>query len=1169
MANPYLEGVVEETSSNPYLSGTTSQSTSTNPYLEGLGGTTTPKESKPTPTETSTNWAGTGPEMTTEEYFKSGYEGRFATQALRGDSDLMAKADETVKKQLGPDYQKDPAKFQEMFTQEYRRLVGERDKAAKEERAKNPEPTFSQSMQEFGKQLVTSPWQTAKSMVYELGKDPLFLLGAPGMVPKVTEAAATVGRAAKVGKVAAKVGKTAAKAGTIGAVAETAAEAGEPGGLDKQRILNTVGNFAVLGATTHAGLSLIKGGASKLGKSMFDYNSLVDKLEANLKKKGIDLKEEEPTSTTSSTYGESLGPLDKQEVLKHLSEVERLDPDVHDFIELTDKVNRAEKVSDPSTWTDQERAAYESGDWKEFSKLRGYTEEEITNYDNLLKVQQRLQERYGAKNPDYTASLDFLIKENTPDFNLTPDEGSVVADLFKDLNEKTPDKAVLKTVKEIKANSRMASVWRRTIESLVKDPVTRERITMAMEKEKDYDKILTDAEKESTIQSLSQASERLKQKTNFKTEEEANNHAERIKRIDYVVEKLKSLPSEEYAKPIMDHIQKVYADIAKAAKKQGVLNRLVTNYVNHALNFAESKLKEPERQSLIDMVFKENSDKFVRDFSLERQFRFIRDLEKAIYDAGAKLNIDVSGVKVERDIAKLAEMYMKAMGTAVLEQRLLNHLETIKVPGVDKELVPLVTKNSDIAFRNGYEQFKGKEVGRSKGYAVHPDIVPVLKFLWDYKKPNMVLKAISGIAALGKILNTSASLFHLKSLGEVRLLNEPVSTLVDAFSGFSGTKLALRDIKRNMGTGTLSPDWMLKRGLEFDIKEIDRSTLVELGRAVDKGINDVFAVDPKVFERALSPLNKFLLEPANTLTWDYGHAAGKYLVAANTMAKMKARNPNMSWDAIAKEVIPYINDQFGGINWLGIAQEVNNRYAKAFAYWLYSRQGSPLMNAVMFAPDWTASTFRAYYKALPNNMLKRVFRPNTWEFKETAKALKNPKTHQDLARLYALKNALMWVTLLEGINLATSNHHIWENKDPTRIDLGDGTTMQLAKHSMEAVHWIRDPMKTLGNKLSPAIKAPYILATGKAYPAIDAPMVAGRDLPSRVAGAASQFLPFQVNEIIKAPPGEKAKRAIASMLGAPIYGTTSKQFTSPEVQQERKVQRKESTVKNKLEKAKR
>ena len=202
-------------------------------------------------------------------------------------------------------------------------------------------------------------------------------------------------------------------------------------------------------------------------------------------------------------------------------------------------------------------------------------------------------------------------------------------------------------------------------------------------------------------------------------------------------------------------------------------------------------------------------------------------------------------------------------------------------------------------------------------------------------------------------------------------------------------------------------------------------------------------------------------------------------------------------------------------------------------------------------------------------MLKRIFKPDTWSFKEAVKGLKNPKTHQDMARQYVLKNALMWVTLLEGINLMTSGHHIWDNKDPTRIDLGDGTTMQLAKHSMEAVHWLRDPMKTLGNKLSPVIKAPYILATGKAYPAMDAPMVAGRDFPSRLGAAASQFLPFQLNEIIKAPPGEKLKRALASSLGAPIYGTTSKQFTSTEVQQERKLQRKESRRENKEEKLKR
>lgn len=53
--------------------------------------------------------------------------------------------------------------------------------------------------------------------------------------------------------------------------------------------------------------------------------------------------------------------------------------------ELQKKVAAAEKVSDPATWTAAERAAYDAGDMAEFSRLRGYTEEEIADFQELMR----------------------------------------------------------------------------------------------------------------------------------------------------------------------------------------------------------------------------------------------------------------------------------------------------------------------------------------------------------------------------------------------------------------------------------------------------------------------------------------------------------------------------------------------------------------------------------------------------------------------------------------------------------------------------------------------------------------------------------------------------------------------------------------------------------------
>lgn len=54
---------------------------------------------------------------------------------------------------------------------------------------------------------------------------------------------------------------------------------------------------------------------------------------------------------------------------------------IDEFNKLQDDVHGAEKVSDPADWTAAERAAYDSGDTRKFSELRGYTEDEIAQFE--------------------------------------------------------------------------------------------------------------------------------------------------------------------------------------------------------------------------------------------------------------------------------------------------------------------------------------------------------------------------------------------------------------------------------------------------------------------------------------------------------------------------------------------------------------------------------------------------------------------------------------------------------------------------------------------------------------------------------------------------------------------------------------------------------------------
>jgi hypothetical protein len=64
------------------------------------------------------------------------------------------------------------------------------------------------------------------------------------------------------------------------------------------------------------------------------------------------------------------------------------------FVISLHEISQAEKDSDPSTWTQEETDAYQSGDYETFSRLRGYTEEEIKAYKRYQKLTQQVDEKY-------------------------------------------------------------------------------------------------------------------------------------------------------------------------------------------------------------------------------------------------------------------------------------------------------------------------------------------------------------------------------------------------------------------------------------------------------------------------------------------------------------------------------------------------------------------------------------------------------------------------------------------------------------------------------------------------------------------------------------------------------------------------------------------------------
>jgi hypothetical protein len=162
-----------------------------------------------------------------------------------------------------------------------------------------------------------------------------------------------------------------------------------------------------------------------------------------------------------------------------------------------------------------------------------------------------------------------------------------------------------------------------------------------------------------------------------------------------------------------------------------------------------------------------------------------------------------------------------------------------------------------------------------------------------------------------------------------------------------------------------------------------------------------------------------------------------------------------------------------------------------------------------------------------------------------------PTTKADYARLYQFKTALTYLTLVNAINMMTANRPIWENKDPTRIEWPDGTSMQAMKHAMEPYHWIMDPDKTLSNKLGFIPKAAIVGIAGTEYASPMAQKLVDPSAVGRLKAVAAMGLPFQISAAATAPEGEGAKRAVLGTLGFPVYGGTKDQKKEARAEREK------------------
>ena len=608
----------------------------------------------------------------------------------------------------------------------------------------------------------------------------------------------------------------------------------------------------------------------------------------------------------------------------------------------------------------------------------------------------------------------------------------------------------------------------------------------------------------------------------------------------------------------------IVKEIGDRAVEAGVIKGLLEDYVTHILDWAGAPkgAREEFIQSLLGTAPRDPSMRGMTTeskFGKERKFKTFADLEWFINEANTRIAAAGKSdfrLKIKtKDIAEIYKEYATSMEKAIENKKLVDNLKQVRnVAG--ETLIKEVNKDNPMPY--GWEMMDSPQFA---GYAVHPDLMPALKFVFD-AGPGDLMKAFGAISQLTKRINVIGSFFHAKSLMEVLSSSQiplwtPIKEAIvlplieKGVKATTGKDLQLSAISKaveqfkNGGVGDNVDMWIKEGGLQLEMPEdVSAGILSATGKFADSMIGK-YGPKTRVLESAMSTVEKYTLGLFDQYTWNYLHTGGKLMVANAYLdkARMTAAKEGKPFDEATsrKEISKFVNDSFGGLNWFDVATQTQNEFAKRIAMAAYSPAGRRGLQVALFAPDWTLSTLRAFTSALPKSL----------DVAAGVKGMASPATKSDYARMYQFKTALTYFTLLNGINLMTANRNIWENKDPTRIEWPDGTSMQAMKHAMEPYHWLMDADKTFANKLGFVPKALIVGVAGTEYASPQAQKLVDPSATGRLKAVAGMVVPFQVAASRDAPPGEGVKRAALGTMGFPIYGSTPEQKKAARAEREK------------------
>ena len=530
---------------------------------------------------------------------------------------------------------------------------------------------------------------------------------------------------------------------------------------------------------------------------------------------------------------------------------------------------------------------------------------------------------------------------------------------------------------------------------------------------------------------------------------------------------------------------------SELTKDQLEAKRILQKYFDTMYNTLTSELDDLNffinyRSSYTPLVFQGFTSKTSVEFAEQifgagqKSSRFFRDrIFDNINDALEAGFILKPGMD---DPAKLIQAYTFSASKALANRNLVHYLKNHRyVYGKNQLGSPMsqnIMYNRKDFFRLNehsqpyYKEFRHPLLDKNESYFVHQDMIKSLNMMFEAKDPNELMGAIFNTNLMMKRAAVGFSFFHAGALVESMFFAGVPFKVIGQFLKPRSKNQIMNMVDNpniSLNNFTFAKEASEKLGFG-DVVSFSRAARLEISTPEDVGYDRFYAILQKIDNDIFKP--HFGIKPMakvekvykwfDRITWDRVFTQAKLYTFLRQLDNIV--QPGDTQNAIyskARQAAQFTNDAFGGQNWESITQSIANPTYKKLTQTLFKPSSRGYMQLLFFAPDWTLSNLRIIGKALPGFTSDPVARR--------------------MYQYYFLRASLMYATIGTALNYIFSGHSQLENKDPTRIDLGNGQVLTFSKQLMEPFHWVTDPQGTAIKKIGSLPKGVIEVLTNKEY----------------------------------------------------------------------------------------